>query len=104
MLGMLMLSLALVGAVVCTAALAQTRSASGAGNKDKPPAQNGLSTDHQRMFCGDPDSDIGLAFSVAVSAEVDAILAHSTGSVQSVAAALDQMRRRYCSPPARRAT
>ncbi len=104
MLGMLMLSLALVGAVACTAALAQTRSASAASNKDEPPAQHGLSTEHQRMFCGDPDSDIGRALSMAVSAEIDAILAHATGSAQSVGAALDQIRRRYCSPPARSAT
>ncbi len=104
MLRLLVLSLAVVGALACTAALAQTTPGAAASTSSKPQADHKLNTVHQRMFCGDPDSDLSFSFSIAVSVEIDAILSQqATGSVRTVAAAVDQMRNRYCSQPAKSA-
>ncbi len=104
MLRMLVLSLAVVGALACTVALAQTRSGSAVGDTAKPLAHDGLRPDHQRMFCGDPDNDIDVTYSAAVSAEIDALLSRESGPTRTVAAALAEMHERYCSAPIRSAT
>ena len=90
-------SLAIVGAMACAAVLAQGASPQlGKGKTAAAPAKTGLSPDHRRMFCGDPEGDIGFDYAVAVSAEIDSIVGPRTGEAKAVRAALDAMRKRYC--------
>lgn len=84
--------------VIVSAALNATPS-----RADKGEVSPALSREHQAMFCGNADTDPGLAYSRAVSAELDRRLSQGA---KSTSEALRAMNQRYCgsASPAREVT
>lgn len=92
--GLLTLFLVVLTAAVVAPgrAVAKEGAAASAAGDARHQAPAALSRAHQDMFCGRSD-ELGAPFSRAVSAEISALMAKGA---RDEAAALAQMRARYC--------